>query len=129
MKISTVKRGFEIMLASTTPKEKWCGVVPDEKYMDGVGVLKKTQDLTDEMFGLLPQAILGGFVFTTSFGALGGFVALYIVDPFIVSSCIVSAIFGVWVMLPFLYAISDLQDHADKMNAETERLGRGWGRS
>lgn len=107
----------------------------DERYMNGRGLLKRTEELNDAMWDALPMAFIG-----TSAAVLGPFISWgvfihrfpwdlpppeWFLWAFIIISTL-SVSGGIWVSLPWWKAGRAIKRHTKMMKQETAKRGERW---
>ncbi len=101
---------------------------PDDstpRYMDGIGIRRKTGDLTDEMFSRFPLGLAGALA--TASAPMG--IALNGLSFSTVAGGLVLMAVGAAALAHFLPAIFRLQEHTDALNREVRLRGKGWAKS
>jgi hypothetical protein len=106
-------------------------------YMNGRGIVDRTRRLTGDMWDAVPLAVMGSMLMVVGLGAAGGQVlclyhgltqwgwgsgGIILVGTFLG---------GAGSIGPIVYNQAErrLRDHRCAVEAETERLGRGWAKS
>lgn len=118
------------MTCDPEPLDWWQQPIPphdDRPYMDGRGIMARTEELNSDMWGAVPQAICGG--------AAGVLAALCVAGAFMFGSWPLVPAAGLlgWLSYdlhgPWLRAKRAVADHREAMEAETEKRGKGWAQS
>lgn len=104
-------------------------------YMNGIGITKKSEELSDVVWDKLDEAFIG-LLFGMPIGLLSLFAAIASV---LHNNNFLAFIFGLVSILGFLFfikklmpwskAINELENHTDRVEQETELRGKGWVRS
>lgn len=95
--------------------------------MNGIGVMKRSEQLSDRLFLLLIPFTLGG--------AFGAMCTMYVFGwgpamfPSYNPMTAVGAIVGFALCLPWVKTAIDLHIHTARTEAETKSRGKGWARN
>ncbi len=96
-------------------------------YMDGKGIMRKTDDLNDDLWDALTVAIIGSTAM--SLGAFFAGLAFWLGHPFFGTGLLVLIPAGWLVHRPYSRALTAVKKHRRSLDAETETRGRNWAQS
>lgn len=104
----------------------------DEMYMNGRGVMDRTEELKDQLWVYIDRAILGD-----TFAVCGPSLTLvfFLFLPWLLAAVAAIAVSSVMIYAgrrygkPHRDALKAVRDHREAMLAETRKRGKGWAMS